>query len=170
MPEGCIRPATLPVGRSQLRVRSHSMVSDRLYAIWKLHMPEVREYAGLHQFDGQIQDLSPSGVATLLEPVGRGPREPNAHDEAHLAAAEAGVRAIFGFAENHRWNPLVHLANLDLACYDREHAPAAARAAAKAAHVSLWPEAVDGAIKSLDAVPAPVAVALLPAARGLGTC
>jgi hypothetical protein len=170
MPEGCIRPATLPVGRSQLRVRSQFMVSDRLCAIWKLHMPEVREYAGLHQFDGQVQDLSPAGVAALLEPVGRGPREPNVHDEAHLSAAEAGVRAIFGTTENHRWNPLVHLANLDLACYDREYAPAAERAAAKRAHVSLWPDAVDSALKSLDSVPAPVAAALLPAARGLGTC
>jgi len=146
------------------------MVSDRLYAIWKLHMPEVREYAGLHQFDGQVQDLSPNGVAALLELVGRGPREPNAHDEAHLAAAEAGVRATFGVAENHRWNPLVHLANLDLACYDREYAPSSERAASKAAHVGLWPEVVDAAIKSLDLVPAQVAVALLPAARGLGTC
>jgi hypothetical protein len=143
------------------------MVSDRLQAIWKLHMPEVREYAGLHQFDGLVQDLSPTGMAALLEPVGRGAPEPDAHDEAHLCAAEAGVRASFELAEIHRWNPLVHLSNLDLACYDREYAPAEERAASKAAHLGGWPDAVDGAIESLDSVPAPVAVGLLPAVRGL---
>jgi hypothetical protein len=71
-------------------------------------------------------------------------------------------------AEIHRWNPLVHLANLDLACYDREYAPAYERAAAKAAHLRGWPDAIDGAIESLDSMPAPVAAALLPAVRGLG--
>ena len=144
------------------------MVSERLLAVWKLRMPEVREYAGLHQYDGQVQDLSPSGVAALLEPIGRGEAEPDAHDEAQLAAAEAGARTTFSLAEDHRWNPFCHLANLDLACYDREYAPTEERAAAKAAHFAAWPDAVDGAIASLDAVPRPVAMALLPAIRGLG--
>ena len=54
-------------------------------------MPETRELAGLHEFDGRAQDLSPSGVATLLASLGKGAPEPNAHDEAHLSAAEAGV-------------------------------------------------------------------------------
>jgi uncharacterized protein DUF885 len=130
-------------------------------------MPEVREYAGLHQFDGQVQDLSPSGVAALLAPVGHGAPEPDPHDEVQLLAVEAGARASFELAEVHRWNPLVHLANLDLACYDREYAPVEERAAAKAAHIRAWPDVIDGAIKSLDSVPAPVAVGLLPAARGL---
>ncbi len=131
-------------------------------------MPEARESAGLHEFDGQVQDLSPAGVAALLTPVGRGAPEPDAHDEAQLSAVEAGARATFSVAELHRWNPLVHLANLDLACYDREYAPADERAAAKAAHLGGWPDAIDGAIESLDSVPAPVAAALLPAVRGLG--
>jgi hypothetical protein len=144
------------------------MVSGRLRAIWELYMPETRELAGLHEFDGQVQDLSPAGVETLLASLGRGEREPNAHDESHLSAAEAGARTAFSLAEIHRWNPLVHLANLDLACYDREYASADARAAAKAAHLCRWPEAIDGAIESLDSVPAPVAAALLPAVRGLG--
>jgi hypothetical protein len=145
------------------------MVSDRLRAIWKLQMPEVRESAGLHEFDGQVQDLSPAGVAALLAPVGRGGPEPNAHDEAQLSAVEAGLRTAFEVVEIHRWNPLVHLANLDLTGYDREYAPAGERAAAKAAHLEKWPDAIDGAIESLDSVPAPVADALLPAVRGLGT-
>jgi hypothetical protein len=144
------------------------MVSGRLRAIWELYMPETRELAGLHEFDGQVQDLSPAGVETLLTSLGRGEREPNAHDESHLSAAEAGARTAFSLAEIHRWNPLVHLANLDLACYDRDYASADERAAAKAAHLCRWPEAIDGAIESLDSVPAPVAAALLPAVRGLG--
>jgi hypothetical protein len=144
------------------------MISDRLLAIWNLRIPEVREYAGLHQYDGQVQDLSPTGVASLLAPVGKGAPEPDAHDEAQLCAAEAGARAMFAVAEDHRWNPLGHLANLDLACYDREYAPAETRAAAKAAHFALWPDGVDGALESLDAITKPVAVALLPAIRGLG--
>ncbi len=144
------------------------MVSDRLRAIWDLQMPEVREFAGLHEYDGLVQDLSPAGVAALLAAIGRGAAEPDPHDEAHLSATEAGVRATFAVAEIHRWNPLVHLANLDLACYDREYAPADERAAAKAAHLASWPDAIDGAIESLDSIPAPVAVASLPAIRGLG--
>ena len=104
----------------------------------------------------------------LLASLGHGAPEPNAHDEAHLSAAEAGAHASFSVAEIHRWNPFVHLANLDLACYDREYASTDERAAAKAAHLSRWPDAIDGAIESLDSVPAPVAAALLPAIRGLG--
>ena len=131
-------------------------------------MPEIRESAGRHEFDGVLQDLSPAGVAALLASLGRGPREPDAHDEAQLSAVEAGARTAFSVVETHRWNPFVHLANLDLACYDREYAPADERRAAKAAHIAGWPDAVDGAVESLDSVPAPVAKALLPAVRGLG--
>ncbi|MGO9334186.1 MAG: DUF885 family protein [Acidimicrobiales bacterium] len=144
------------------------MVSDRLRAIWRFHMPEARELAGLHELDGQVQDLSPAGVKSLLASLGQGEPEPDAHDEAHLAAAEAGARAALSVAQVHRWNPLVHLANLDLACYDREYAPASERAKAKAAHLRMWPEAIEGAIESLDSMSAPVAAALLPAVRGLG--
>ena len=97
-----------------------------------------------------------------------GEPEPNAHDEAHLCAAEVGARTAFSQVEIHRWNPLVHLQNLDLACYDREYASADERAAAKAAHLRGWPNAIDGALESLDSIPAPVAIALLPALRGLG--
>ena len=69
------------------------MVSDRLRAIWRFHMPEARELAGLHELDGQVQDLSPAGVKSLLASLGQGEPEPDAHDEAHLAAAEAGACA-----------------------------------------------------------------------------
>ena len=67
----------------------------------------------------------------------------------------------------HRRNPILHLAELELATYDREYAPAAERAAAWAEHLAAWPRVVDAAIESLDQVNAPVARALLGAARGL---
>jgi len=168
MPEGCNRLVRLPGDRGADSRYVRPMVSDRLRAIWELHMPETRELAGLHEFDGQVQDLSPAGVEALLASLGRGALEPDAHDEAHLSAAEAGARAAFSVVEIHRWNPLVHLLNLDLACYDREYASADERAAAKAAHLHGWPDAIAGAIESLDSIPAPVAAALLPAVRGLG--
>jgi hypothetical protein len=57
--------------------------------------------------------------------------------------------------------------NLDLAGYDREYAPAAERAAAKARHLAAWPDGVAAALEALDQVSAPVAAATLDAARGL---
>ncbi len=62
---------------------------------------------------------------------------------------------------------MLHLANLDVSCYDREYAPAAERAAAKRAHIALWPDAIDMTIQTLDAVTAPVAQSLLGAFAGL---
>ena len=82
----------------------------------------------------------------MLASVGQGVPEPDKHDEAQLCAVEAGARASFELAEIHRWNPLVHMSNLDLACYDREYAPAAERAAARPADLGGWPDAIDGAI------------------------
>src|SRR4051812_13604643 len=136
-------------------------MNPRLRAVCDLSLPEVREFAGLHEYDGKVQDLSPAGVRSALDRVGDGPREPEAHDENHLAAAEAGVRASFGAVEEHRWNPLIHLQNLDVSCYDREYAEADVRHAARSEHLAAWPDAVDGALESLDRVPAPVAAALL---------
>jgi hypothetical protein len=61
----------------------------------------------------------------------------------------------------------LHLAELELAVYDLDYAPAAERAAARAAHLAAWPRVVDAAIESLDQVSSPIAQALLGAARGL---
>jgi hypothetical protein len=112
------------------------MRSQRLDAVLELLLPEAREQAGLHEFDGRVQDLSPAGVSSLLGSLGKGPTEPDPHDEAHLAAFEAGLRATYGLVEMHRWNPLVHLANLDLSPYDREYAPTELRDAARLAHLA----------------------------------
>lgn len=130
---------------------------------------EVREYAGRHEYDGVPQDLSPSGVAAGLARLGSGPAETDQHDQAHLSAAEAGLRAWFADVGDHRRNPLHHLANLDLACYDREYAPAEERWAARQSHLSAWPDTVDAAIEALDQVPAPIARSMLGPARGLAS-
>ena len=129
---------------------------------------EVREYAGLHDFyDGVVQDLSPAGVAAGVARLGEGNRLSPGHDEAHLAAVEAGLRVFFGELEEYRRNPLAHIANLDLAAYDREYAPVEERDDARRRHLALWPDAVDMAIESLDRVPAPIAKGLLAAVTGL---
>jgi hypothetical protein len=149
------------------------MVHARVRAVWDMSIPEIREYAGVHDYDGTIMDLSPSAIAALLGRLpgaaGRAPGDKlgDRHDESHLAAAEDGLRAGFEIAKLHRWNPLPHVANLDLACYDREYAPLEDRLAAKAAHLAKWPEAIEASLESLDEVPAPVAMALQGAVAGL---
>jgi uncharacterized protein DUF885 len=155
---------------------------NRLAAVRELMIADVRESAGMHSYDGVVQDLSHSGIRAGLAALGgtAGPARAGAlravdpaqsrderQDEAHLAAFERGLHWYFGDHQAHRRDPLLHLGGLDLACYDREYAPAADRAAAKRAQVALWPAAIDVAVRTLDAVPAPVAEALLPAARGL---
>src|SRR5579884_1160618 len=104
---------------------SLASMNPRVRAVHDLDVAGARESVGLHEYDGVVQDLSPEGVTRALARVGHGPREPDAHDEAHLSAFEKGLRTAFGAAAIHRWNPLVHIGNLDLACYDREYAPAA---------------------------------------------
>jgi hypothetical protein len=155
-------------------------MDDRLRNVCDLSVAELREGAGLHDYDGLIQDLSPSGVTNALarlsgsgtngrhrsDTVGPGPLA-DAHDEAHLVAFETHAKVWFGDLQLHRINPIVHIGNLDLACYDRDYAPLSQRIDAKRHHLARWPEAVDMAIESLDQVPAPMATALLGAARGL---
>ncbi|HXY43248.1 MAG TPA: DUF885 family protein [Acidimicrobiales bacterium] len=146
------------------------MVSRRLKAVWDLNIPEIREYAGVHEYDGAVMDLSPGGVRGALDqlgPIGAEENLSDPHDESHLQAFEQGLLTSLEVAEMHRWNPLPHLFNLDLSCYDREYAPTADRQAARRAHLARWPEAVDASLESLDAVPAPVAEALAGPVAGL---
>ena len=142
-------------------------MNPRVRAVHDLDVAGARESVGLHEYDGVVQDLSPDAVARGLGRLGHGPTESDAHDEAHLAAFEQGLRTTYGPVAMHRWNPLVHIGNLDLAGYDREYAPADQRADARRRHLSAWPDGVDAALAALDRVPALVADALLPAARGL---
>ena len=136
-----------------------------------LDVAEVREFSGRHEYDGRIQDLSPGGVRDGLARLGgarqAGPALDDPHDEAHLAAFEDRTQVAYRDLELHRRNPLLHLAEMDLACYDREYAPAGQRAQARLQQLAAWPQAVDAALAALDQVSAPVAAALLGGIRGL---
>lgn len=142
-------------------------MNQRLRAICDLSMSAVREYVGRHEYDGRVEDLSPEGVRAALARVGGPEPEADPHDEAQLAAFERLVRLELGELELYRANPLYHVAALDVSCYDREYAPAEERAEARRRHLAAWPDAVDAAVTALDRVAAPVAGALLPAAKGL---
>jgi Bacterial protein of unknown function (DUF885) len=146
-------------------------LSPRLRAVCDLDIAIVREYGGRHEYDGKPQDLSPDGVraglARLAAATDYGERCADPHDEAHLTATEDLRQVTFADLQMHRRNPIVHLGELELATYDRDYAPLAERAAAWAEHLAAWPQVVDAAIESLDLVSAPVAAALLGAARGL---
>jgi Bacterial protein of unknown function (DUF885) len=143
----------------------------RLRAVCDLDVAEMREYAGRHEYDGKPQDLSPEGVraglARLAAARASGERAADPYDEAQLSAAEDLKRVTFGRLEMHRRNPIAHLTELDLACYDKEYAPAEDRAAARAEHLAAWPRLTDAATESLDLMSSPVAEALLDAVRGL---
>jgi hypothetical protein len=140
---------------------------ERLRAVCDLSVPFAREMAGRHEYDGQVQDLSPDGVRAGLARLGQGPALDDPHDEAHLTAFEHLLRVELDELGEHRRNPLVHLSNLDLSVYDREYAPAEERGEARRRHLDAWPDGVDAALAALDRVPAPVAEALVPAVRGL---
>jgi len=141
-------------------------MNERLRAICALSVSSAREFVGLHEYDGRVQDLSPDGVRADLARLG-GPPLDDPLDEAYAAAHEHALRVELGELEMHRRNPLLHLDALDLSCYDREYAPAEQRAEARRRHLAQWPEAIAAAIATLDRVTAAVASALLPAVRGL---
>jgi hypothetical protein len=146
-------------------------LNARVRAVCDLNVAEAREYGGRHEYDGVPQDLSPAGVAAGLARVtaareAAGPL-PDAHDEAHLRAFEDLQRLAFGELELHRSSPVYLLGELDLACYDKDYAPAGQRRQARAAHLAAWPEAIGAALESLDRVSAPVAQSMLGGIRGL---
>ena len=146
-------------------------LEPRVRAVCDLNVAESREYGGRHEYDGVPQDLSPDGVAAGLARLAAArqdrPALSDPHDEAHLAAFEDLQRVVYGDLHLHRRNPMYHLGELDLACYDKDYAPAAERQAARAAHLAAWPAVIDAAVTALDAVPAPVAASLLGGIRGL---
>jgi hypothetical protein len=141
-------------------------MDPRLRAVCELFMPSVREEGGRHEYDGRLYDLSPDGVRTSLAALG-GPAYDDPGTEAHVASFEALARAWFGDLEVHRWNPDLHLRNLNLVHYEREYAPAEERAAQRLEHLRRWPDAAEMALASLDRVSAPMARALVSSARGL---
>jgi hypothetical protein len=141
-------------------------MNKRLQAICDLAVAAMREYVGLHAYDGRVQDLSKEGVRAGLDRLGGEPLG-DPLDDAYVTAHEHALRVELGDLELHRRNPLYHVAELDLSCYDREYAPAGERAEARRRHLAAWPDAIDASIGALDRVTAPVAESLLPAVRGL---
>ncbi|HZD02885.1 MAG TPA: DUF885 family protein [Actinomycetes bacterium] len=141
-------------------------MNKRIQAICDLSVPSAREFVGLHEYDGRVQDLSLEGVRAGLARLG-GPPLDDSLDEANATAHERALAVALGELEMHRRNPLLHLDALDLSCYDREYAPDEQRAEARRRHLASWPEAIAVAIATLDRVSAAVADALLPAVRGL---
>jgi len=150
-------------------IGSSQTLDPRLRAICDLSVPAVRQDAGRHEYDGLVQDLSPTGIEAglrALEAVTADAyRDP--YDEALSTAATRALRVRFGELELHRVNPLVHIENLGVTCYVRPYAAEGERRAARLQHLRLWPDAVAGAIESLDRVPALVARGTLPLARQL---
>ena len=146
-------------------------LSPRVRALCDLNVAEAREASGRHEYDGIMQDLSPAGVREGLAALAAA-REAStpladAHDEAHLAAFEELAQVVYGELELHRSNPLLHLGEMDVSCYDRDYAPRIERDAARIAHLSGWPHAADHAIEALDRLSRPVANSLVGAVRGL---
>jgi hypothetical protein len=145
-----------------------TVVPSRLDALTPLVLPRLRESAGRHELDGEVPDLSPDGVARALAGLG-GPPLDDPHDDAHLAAFEAGLRTQYGELELHRRNARPLLAALDLSGYARPYAPRETRDEARCRHLASWPDLIEGALASLDAVPAPLARGLLGSVRGAAT-
>ncbi|MGW7002927.1 DUF885 family protein, partial [Streptomyces sp. NPDC054933] len=87
-------------------------MDNRLRAVCDLMVPVVREMAGLHEYDGVVQDLSPEGVRRSLAALTRARRHAppysDAHDEAHLAVFEEGLRVEVGERGKHRPVPEQH--------------------------------------------------------------
>jgi hypothetical protein len=124
----------------------------RLRAVCDLIAPSVREFSGRHEYDGRIPCYSAAGVADMLARLGQGAPLDDAHDEAHLTAFENYLRVQFGELEMHRRNPAIHLAALDLACYDREYAAPEVRHAARQQQLAQWPDALATAVTALGAL------------------
>jgi uncharacterized protein (DUF885 family) len=146
-------------------------INPRLRAVCDLSVAEMREYGGRHEYDGKCQDLSRDGVraalARLAAASASGTPIDDQHDEAQLAISERAAQVCYGDLELYRRNPYCHIGNLDLACYDRDYAPAEQRDRARAEHLAAWPAAIDRALDALDQVTAPVAKALAGGVRGL---
>jgi hypothetical protein len=148
-------------------------LNPRLRAVCDLAVAEVREYGGRHEYDGRIQDLSRDGVrdglARLAAASHSGSRLDDSHDEAHLATFEESTRVALGQLELHRSNPMLHLAGLDLSCYDRDYGPAEQRDIARHQQLAAWPRAIEAAVDALDQLSAPVAEALADGIIGRAT-
>ena len=69
----------------------------------------------------------PPGWPGWRRPASPAAAREDPHDEAHLRAFEELQRVVYADLELHRSNPMLHLGELDLACYDKDYAPEAER-------------------------------------------
>ena len=106
-------------------------LDPRVRAICDLNVAEAREYGGRHEYDGVPQDLSPRA----WRPGWPGWRRPGSPARRRTTRTTrrtcARSRSCSGWStatcELHRRNPMFHLGELDLACYDKDYAPEAER-------------------------------------------
>ena len=120
-------------------------IPARVRAVTEARLAFSREYSGLHEFDGEIQDLSPDGVREATAGSG-GAALSDPLDDATVAGAEASLRTRLGDLEMHRRDPFLHVEALDLTSYERDYAPVADRMWARRRHLAQWPDAIDAAI------------------------
>ena len=110
-------------------VSSMSDLDPRVRAVCDLNVAEAREYGGRHEYDGVPQDLSPAGVTARARQLAAARKAGLRAARPARRGAPAGVRGlqpgdVYADLELHRRNPLFHLGELDLACYDKDYAPA----------------------------------------------
>src|SRR3954467_12212295 len=93
-------------------------LDPRLRALCDLRVAEVREYAGRHEYDGVVQDLSPAGVQSGLDALDAAWQKSSpavdAFDERLMDQASSALRLVFVDLADHRRNPVHHLGNLDV--------------------------------------------------------
>ena len=144
-------------------------MNQRLRAICDLSMSAVREYVGRHEYDGRVEDLSPEGVRAALarrrraRHTGRPTRttRPSWPPSSGWSGSSWASWSCTGPTRCTTWPPSTCPATTASTPRPSE------RAEARRRHLAAWPDAVDAAVTALDRVAAPVAEALLPAAKGL---
>ena len=135
-------------------------LEPRVRAICDLNVAEAREYGGRHEYDGVPQDLSHDGVAAGLSRLAAARQFVPARSTTRTTRRTcARSRSCSGWS-----TPTLsctgatrcyHLGELDLACYDKDYAPAAERHAARAAHLAAWPAVIDAAVACSTRFPRP---------------
>ncbi len=137
-------------------------LTPRLRAVCDLHVAEVREGSGRHEYDGRVQDLSRAGVraglARLDDAARADPPLADAHDEAQLTAfaarpgSSSATWSCTGATRPCTWATWTWPATTGTTRPAARAGPAPARE-----HLAAWPQAIEAALDALDQVAAPVA-------------
>lgn len=112
--------------------------------------PEVAVDKGLHQYDGQIRDLSPDSVADYLSWVRKTRRQAESYvdlegleafERDYLVASLNEEEFNFGTADYWSRNPAVYVSVLEFSVYvDREYAPLDVRLRGYTQYVAQFPK------------------------------